>query len=86
MTGPENDVSIAATSVPDVLYYAPAPRDAPNLTPAGYLLVGYNQPPELPWDGQVRYALDREASDLRPHPEYEGMEEGQAVYVLEGES
>lgn len=27
------------------------------------------------------YALDREASELRPHDEYEGMEQGTAVYV-----
>jgi hypothetical protein len=86
MAGPENDVSLAAPGVPERLEYAPAPDRAPPVTPSGYMLVGYDRlPPVSDWPGVVLYVLDREASDLRPHPKYEGMEVGTAVYRLEGD-
>lgn len=83
LSGEENDVSMTAPSVPGRLFYAPAPPGVPgHALVAGYLLVGYDQAPETPWEGQVEYWLDRERSLLRPHAQYADMEEGTAVYVL----
>lgn len=87
LSGEENDVSMAAPRVPGRLFYAPAPGGLPgHALVAGYLLVGYDQPPETPWPGQVEYVLDRERSRLREHSRHEEMEEGVAVYVLAGDS
>jgi hypothetical protein len=82
MAGNGNDVSMSAPRVPERLFYAPAPDRAPPVTPNGYMLVGYGQVPEVPWPGQVEYRLVRARSDLRPHPDYDGMEEGVAVYEV----
>lgn len=77
------DVSMSAPRTPGRLFYAPAPDGVPGpFRVNNYLLVGYDQPPEDPWPGQVEYVLDRDRSELRPHPQYDGMEEGTAVYVL----
>lgn len=81
MAGPENDVLMAARTVPGRLYYAPAPVPAAAVSKAGYFLLAYDQDPG-PFPELVVYALDRERSRLRPHHAYDDMEEGQAVYVL----
>jgi hypothetical protein len=83
MAGSENDVAMGSPSVPERLEYAPAPDGTPPVTPNGYILVGYDRlPPVSDWPGVVLYVLDRNASDLRPHGQYDGMEEGLAVYRL----
>jgi hypothetical protein len=84
LAGEENDTSIVAPVTPDAIWYAPAPQGVTAITPNGYIMVGWSQEPEVPWPGQVKYVLDRERSDLRPHHEYghDGMEEGTAIYVL----
>jgi hypothetical protein len=83
MDGAANDVSLAAPATPERIYYAPAGAGMPGVTPNGYLIVGYERSPPGPWRGMVAYALDRERSELRPHPQYDGMEQGTAVYVLD---
>jgi hypothetical protein len=85
LAGEENDVSLASPRTPRRLQWAPAPTPAAAITPAGYFMVGYdddlvgdellNELPDI-----VTYELDRAASTLAPHPEYDGMEEGVAVY------
>jgi hypothetical protein len=76
-------LSIAAPATPRRLFYAPAPDGVPSpFQQAGYILVGYDQAPVKPWPGQVEYRLDRELSELHPHPEYDGMEQGTAAYVV----
>lgn len=85
LASPEGNVSIAAPRVPERLYYAPTPAQMPGVV-CGYILVGYNEPPERPWPGQIEYALNREASTLVPHAILDyaesGMEQGCAVYEL----
>lgn len=85
MAGEANDVSFAAPHVPERLSYAPAPQGISPVTPNGYMLVdvdGATGAREHPWPGQIEYVLDRQRSQLKPHPEYEGMETGMAVYEL----
>jgi hypothetical protein len=85
LAGEANDVSLASPRTPRRLQWAPAPTPAAAITPAGYFVVGYDDElvdddllDELP--GTVTYELDRAASRLRAHPEYDGMEQGVAVY------
>jgi hypothetical protein len=81
----ETDVSMATPRTPERIFYAPAPTGVPAPFPNGYMQVGWNEiAPHEAWPGQVEYVLDRERSNLRPHQEYEDMEEGLAVYVLAG--
>lgn len=80
LAGAENDVSLAAPRTPRRLQYAPAP-EGEAITAAGYFLIGYDDDLLVgPYRGLVVYELDRNASQLQPHPEYDGMEEGDAVY------
>lgn len=74
-------VSLTAPRVPELLYYASAPPGMSAITSSGHILVGYDTL-DAYWPGVSEYQLDRASSDLRPHPEYEGMELGTAVYVL----
>lgn len=79
------DVSMAAPRTPERIFYAPVPKGvAGPFGSSGYLVVDYDRAPDVPWPGQVEYRLDRESSQLEPHPQYgdEGMETGVAVYVL----
>ena len=84
LDGGGNDVSLAAPRTPLRLFYAKAPAGVPNaaITTSGHMLVGYDQPPERDWPGQVEYTLDRERSELRQHRTYDDMEEGTAVFVF----
>ena len=69
--------------MPTVLHYAPAPDGIPtHSTVNGWLLIGYDQLAPVA-QGAVTYRLARERSRLRPHPLYERMEQGTAVYVFE---
>lgn len=45
-------------------------------------VIGTNRiPPGIPLsNSHLLYRLDRDASDLRPHPRYAGMEVGEASY------
>lgn len=82
-----NDVDMSARTVPVRLFYAPAPDGVPDhVTASGYMLVGYDQAPEASWPGQVEYALDPDASELRPHHAYDDMQEGTAVFTHAGDA
>lgn len=83
MDGPANDVHMAADAVPEAIFYAKCPVPTAPF-PNGYMGVGYGEAmrPDVPWPGQVEYALDREASGLEPHEQYPKMETGVAVYRL----
>lgn len=85
LAGSENDVSMASPRVMDKTFWVKAPTPEQAITAAGYILIGYEPAPEplVPFEGQIAYALDRGASDLYDHPEYEGMEIGTAVYRFE---
>lgn len=76
------DVDISAPSVPERLFFTPAPAELEWTIAKGHLLVGYDQAPETPWPGQLEYRLDRGRSELRAHSMYEGQEEGLACYAL----
>jgi hypothetical protein len=78
-------VSLTAPHTPERLFYAPAPPGTPAITASGHIIVGYDLLP-APWPGVAKYVLDRDGSELRAHDQYEGMEQGTAVYVLEEES
>jgi hypothetical protein len=82
MGGRDGDMSITAPRTPERLFYAPVPPGVRAPSSKGYMLVGYDQPPERAWAGQVEYQLDRDASELAPHPEYDEMQTGVAVYVI----
>lgn len=70
-----------APHVPVRLYYAPAPRPVPEgFQINGYMLVAYDQVPEVAWPGQVGYVLDRERSELMPSHLWTEQEQGTAVY------
>jgi hypothetical protein len=87
MAGEHHDVSLSAPSVPEEIWYGKVPGGSDDqfsgLTPAGYVLVGFKPgfPPRGGWPGLAHYRLDRERSQLTPHPQYDGMEQGTAVYV-----
>jgi hypothetical protein len=90
MAGAANDVSLSAPRTPAELWYAKVPDGTEQrftgLTPAGYVLVGYDRyPPSGAWPGLAHYRLDRDRSELRAHAQHAGMEEGVAVYVHEQE-
>lgn len=70
-------LTMGAPKTPKRLWYGPAPWDSDR-----YLLISHDEPPTSHWPGTVEYALDRERSELTPHPTYPEMEEGTAVYVL----
>jgi hypothetical protein len=75
---------LGAPIVPTLLFFAPAPDGVPlSTTIGGWLLIGYDKLPAQRFPDVVTYRLDRESSSLRPHPRYDGMELGTAVYVLE---
>jgi len=74
--------AIGARNTPDLIYVAPTPEGVTGPIDGEWMLVGTDLiPPEHPWPGQIAYELDRIASLLRPHPTYEGMEEGTAIYA-----
>jgi hypothetical protein len=55
----------AAPRIPWRLYYVPAP--AGRLSPgtlSGFMLVGWDDPPEARWPGQLTYVVDEGASEL----------------------
>lgn len=71
-------LGIAAPYTPRAVWLVKAPPPAAQLE---VLLVGTERlPPGPMFPDAVEYRLDRDASDLRPHPQYEGMEIGEAVY------
>ena len=70
-------LGLAAPYTPERVYLVPAPKG----TDADVLLVGTERMVPGPlFDDATEYRLDREHSDLRPHPRYPEMEEGEAVY------
>lgn len=81
MDGPlkGQDFDIGAPTTPKRTFWAPIGGSRPQR----WHMVGFEgQLPAIEWAGMVEYALDRGKSKLTPHPEYEGMEEGTAVYFL----
>jgi hypothetical protein len=76
--GPFDGVCLAMSApyTPERIYLVPSPD--PKL-PA--MLVGTDRLVPGPlFSDAVEYRLDRAACDLRDHPEYDGMEIGDAVY------
>lgn len=82
LDGDGNDVALAAPVTPSTLIYAPCAGS--TVTKAGYVIVGFDGNPATYGPGAVRYVIDRDLSDLRQHDTYPEMEEGVAVYVIEG--
>ena len=73
---------VAAPRVPARLYFGEVPEGMTQQSFAhnGFMLVAWDQPPEYAWPGQIAYVLDTDASDLRPHPDYDDMATGTAIY------
>lgn len=71
-------LNVAAPYVPTKLYVVKAPPPATQLE---VLIVGTERTAPGPmFPDAIEYTLDREASNLRDHPEFEGMEIGDAEY------
>lgn len=69
-------LALAAPYTPEIVWLAESPD---SQIPA--LLVGTERMPPGPlFTSAVEYRLDRDASDLRDHPTYDGMEIGDARY------
>lgn len=79
LAGAENQMH--APRVPVRLFYAPAPRPVPEgFQINGYMLVAYDQDPEVAWPGQVEYVLDPERCELVAGDLHAEQEQGLAVY------
>lgn len=70
-------LSLASPYTPTLLSLAPLRGE--------WIVIGTDKIPlpDIPFEGTVTYKLVRSASDLQPHPLYEGSEVGLATYVLD---
>jgi hypothetical protein len=80
----DTDVAMASATIPRRLWYAPVPEGVAAPFPNGYMTVGVNTPPLVPFPGQVEYVLDLERSALAIGFDSLAVS-GSAVFILAGD-